>query len=271
MEEMTLLSKLIKSINAVQHEKTAKMIKVRSPFPSNFHTSEEESRDEQPIRSGKSVHYNEQRILEDAKQNAEQMLEETKIQISSWQQELKEKEEQQHQEAEIRFEKAEKSGKQEGYEAGLIEGRQAYEAEIKKAQEIVAKAKEDSIKHMEDLEPVMLEISLKVAEKIIGSALKDSEEAWMYLVKEAVAEVRSHEEIKIYVHPDWYDTALNHQNELKQIALHTQELYIFPDTAIGMNDCIIETPYGRLEASVDSQLKEIKQALLQKLKEGEKQ
>ncbi|UTR10868.1 flagellar assembly protein FliH [Evansella sp. LMS18] len=259
------MSKLIKSTNAIVSGHGEKVIKLR------MYGQREKAQDNRGsvAQSGKNVHYNERTVLEeDARKAAEEIIQDAKRQAELLENELLKQEEKIRSEAEQIFQEAEMKGWQQGYEAGQLEGRNQYEKEIRKARDLVRKAKEDYFSHLEKAEPVMLELSMGVAEKIIGETLEKSGEAWIYLIKEAVKEVRSHEEITIFIHPEKYENVLHHKDELQQIALHTRELYIYPEAGIGENDCVIETPYGRVDAGVDSQLKEIKMTLQEKLKEG---
>jgi flagellar assembly protein FliH len=262
---MILLSKLIKSTNTIVSGAGEKVIKLR------LYGQREKVRDnrESGAQPGMSVHYKERNLLEeDAKKTAEEIILNAKRQAELLQNELLKQEEEIRAEAEQIFQEAEKKGWQQGYEAGQLEGKSQYEKEIRKAGDLVRKAKEDYFSHLEKAEPVMLELAMEVAEKIIGETLERTGDAWTYLIEEAVREVRSHEEITIYIHPEKYENVLHHKDELQQIALHTRELYIYPEAGIGKNDCVIETPYGRVDAGVDSQLKEIKMTLQEKLKEG---
>lgn len=217
----------------------------------------------------RAVHHFEH-VYEEKQKEANELIENAKQEIYEWKQQLLEQEEKLKQEAELKFQQAVAEGEKKGYEAGYEAGFQAYASEIKKAQQIIERAKEDYRQKLEESEPVMLQLAMEVAKKIIGDTLEKNEDAWIHLVKEAVKEVQGQEEIKIFVHPDWYEKTLNHQDEIKEIALHTRDVYIFPSHDVEENSCFIETPFGRLDASVDSQLKELKRALLEKLKEGER-
>ncbi|MFD1636389.1 flagellar assembly protein FliH [Evansella tamaricis] len=219
---------------------------------------------------GHEGHYLEQeRVLKETEKQANQMMEDAKQQIKVWKEELEASQLQLEGERERVFREAEQQGQQNGYNDGLLQGKLEYEANIKESQQIITKAKEDYYKRIEESETIMLDLAVELAEKIIGKTLEENPQAWLHLLKEAVEEVRGHEEVKILVHPKQYEITSQHQHELKQLALHTNALYIFPDHSLKENACIIETPFGQVEASVDSQLKEIKRILYEKLKEGQ--
>lgn len=263
VEETISLSKIIKSINARELINNTKKIELRTIATTIPEIPEEE------LLEFENVDISQEEALEAAKSN----LEKERAEIAVWKEELAQLEKSQKEEVERQYQEAvaagEKQGYETGYEAGYEAGLQALSAEIVKAQQMIEKSKEDYERRLEKSEPVMIQLAMKVAKKIIGETLDAHDEAWLHLVREAVKEVQGQQEIKIYVHPNWYEQTLHHQAEIEEIALHTGDVYIFPSHDVTENGCFIETPFGRIEASVDSQLLEVKRILLEKLKEGD--
>ncbi|MDQ0253714.1 flagellar assembly protein FliH [Evansella vedderi] len=260
------MSRLIRGTYETSLKKAPKTINLRTVGQKEKGYGSRESTQEK-VNVEESVHYIEQRLAE-AELEASKIIEKARNQAEKMQEELLQQEDELKKEYEARFLQGEMEGRKQGYEAGSNEAKLAYENEIKKATEIVEKAREDYYKHLESSEPVMIDLAIEVAKKIIGTTLNEKHEAWLHLVKDAVAEVRGQEEIKIYIHPDNYELTLQHQEELRNIALHTRELFIYPNIELKETDCIVETPFGQVEASVDSQLREVKLALFNMLREG---
>ncbi|MGM9956219.1 MAG: FliH/SctL family protein, partial [Peribacillus sp.] len=122
--------------------------------------------------------------------------------------------------------------------------------------------------HLESSESVILDIALNVAKKIIGQQLEAKEETFLSLVKGAIKEAREYREVQVHIHPSRYQSILSHKDEMIAIFPKEAELYIYPDDELDESSCIIESENGRIDASVDSQLLEIK-AKLSELLEGE--
>jgi flagellar assembly protein FliH len=169
--------------------------------------------------------------------------------------------------AEEIYKQAEENGYNEGFQHGLQEGQKQYEALINDAKNVVEASKTDHFERLEEAETVIVELALKVAEKIVAEKITDQPDYWISLVKEVINEVREEEQVKLYIHPSWYEVTLAHKEELRLLLPNCQSLYIYPDIHLEENGCTIETRYGKINASVDSQLTEIKDALLEKLKE----
>ncbi|MBU9720318.1 MULTISPECIES: flagellar assembly protein FliH [Bacillaceae] len=260
------MSKLIKSNNAIQASPSSKEIKVKSIVFPNTYDGDVNDNDHSVARQ---VHYVERgELMKQAEAEAQLLIDEAKFQVESMKEEIEMYQAQIEQEAEKRYAEAFEAGTERGYQDGLLKGQQDYETCIQKAKEIVAKAEEDYYKHIEDSEEEMLELAIKLAKKIIGNTFNETNEAWVHLLREAVMEIRGQEEVRIYVNPHWYELTLQHLDELKQLALHTNKLYIYPDNTLSESSCIIETPFGQVDASLDSQLNEMKRVLVSKLNEG---
>jgi flagellar assembly protein FliH len=166
------------------------------------------------------------------------------------------------------IEQAQKEGYRQGVEDGIQKGYNEIAAEIAFAKKVVESSKKDYRHHIESSETVILNLALKVAEKIIGQQLEKDEVSFLSIVKRAIKEVRDNREVQLHIHPIQYQSILSHKDELMAIFPKDTELYIFPDDELEETNCIIESENGRMDASVDSQLQEIKVKLTELL-EGE--
>lgn len=172
-------------------------------------------------------------------------------------------------EMEQSLEAAKRQGQQQGYQHGLNEGRKQYEERIGEAQATVVSAKEGRRDRLDETEYDILALAVKIAGEIIGTTLIEDETRWLDVVKDAITEVKEYEEIRLIVHHKWYDFVVSHRKELEVLLKKTAELYIYPEAVNDELSCIIEFPYGRIDAGIDSQLSEIKQKLAAKLEESE--
>jgi len=268
---MILLSKLIKS-NDLKHpkpvEKRIKLRTVELPVRRDELLSEQ---NEGLNQSQDSVQYKEQiSTVHSEKEDLDRLKQAFQVELDEWHIEQEKEKQRTELEAELTFNQSAEEGYNKGYQEGLEQGKQKYTSLVDQAKETVELSKTDYHNKLTESTQVMLELAFTIARKIVGDALEKDDSAWLTLVKEAVTEIREQEEVKIYIHPSWYETTLQQKKELQGIALRTRELLIFPDDSLNENDCLIETPYGQIDASVDSQLRELKRVLVEKMKEGEK-
>ena len=161
--------------------------------------------------------------------------------------------------------------KQEGYQAGWKEGEQQgfdeYSSHILEAKTVVDAAKKEYHAYLEKSEQTILDLSLSIAEKSYSRKNEGDGEYFLSLVKKAIKEVKNSPEVQILVHPSQYQFLLTKKNELQSVFTNDTNLLIYPDSDLLQGSCLIESTYGRIDASIDIQLMEIKKALTQCLED----
>ncbi|MBE3569959.1 MAG: flagellar assembly protein FliH [Bacillales bacterium] len=192
------------------------------------------------------------KIMEIAENEAKKLKEKIEQEKVSWKQEK---------------ESLMKQAYQEGYERGIEQGRQdgykEYKTLLQSAKNVVEQSKMEAEKNMIQSEKVILDLAVKTAEKILGTVLEKDEHLFLSLVKRSMKEIKDSREVELHIHPSRYELLLSQKEELEAIFPSAVQLYLYPDEDLDLNDCIIETIHGRLDASVDSQLFKIRQALME--------
>ncbi|AOM83188.1 flagellar assembly protein FliH [Salisediminibacterium beveridgei] len=173
-----------------------------------------------------------------------------------------------NQQAEQIFNEAAENGFNQGHQEGIEQGKTQCDEQIQEARQMIELARHDVVRRIEEAEPDILELSVAVASRILGKTVETHPETWLHMVKQAIYEVREQEEVKVYVPPDWYPMTIQGQRELQEVAVHVGELIILPDEQLSGHQCVLETPFGRVDASMDTQLLEIRHALFEVLKDG---
>lgn len=257
---MILLSRIIKSYQAKEQKEQEVSIKIR-PFPTIELDQEEESLELDSASIYKRIEqakHEAETIVNEAHEQAQIILAEIQQAKSQW--ELEEKP--------MYMEQAQKEGYQQGKEDGIQIGYSEMAELLTQAKDIVARSKLDYVKKIEEAEPVILELAIKAAEKIIGVELEENNEAFLSIVKRTIKQVRNHREVQLHVHPTQYPFILAQKEELNAIFPINTDFYIYPDEDLSENSCIVESENGRIDASVDSQLLELRTKLIE-LMEGE--
>ncbi|MEI2355051.1 flagellar assembly protein FliH [Mesobacillus zeae] len=162
--------------------------------------------------------------------------------------------------------------KENGFVRGLMDGRnrgyEEYTELLNFAKGIIDSAKADYRQQIESAETVILELGMKVAEKIIGKAINEEKDSYMHYVKRALKSARDYKEVQLHIPPVHYEFLLTQKEELEAVFPRETDFYIYPNDDLPEGSCVIESANGRIDASVDSQLAEIKQKLSDLL-EGE--
>nr|WP_275899536.1 flagellar assembly protein FliH [Bacillus piscicola] len=202
------------------------------------------------------------------KDEADRIMRQAEYELAEVRRKISEEEEDSKLRIQEAFGNAEREGYSEGYQKGQEEGRSSFEAAITEARETIIAAKEEYEHCVEKAEPVILDLALAVANRIMYTALDREDSAWIEIVKNAIQEVKDHEDITVSVAPGQYEETIRHREELAALLGYGQNLTIFPDADLKPWSCMIETPYGKVDAALDSQLTELKTKLHELLKEG---
>lgn len=160
----------------------------------------------------------------------------------------------------------------EGFQIGYEEGRKKAIAEMEQSIQLAnattAQSKVSADKYVESQERVILDLAMTAASRIIGQAIEDHEETFLSIVRRGLKEAREMKEIKLYVSLEHFDFISKNQAELAEIFPPDVPFLIFVNEDFQTTDCYIETNHGRIVVSVDEQLNELKERLVEILESG---
>jgi flagellar assembly protein FliH len=215
---------------------------------------EEEGEEEELPEASEPDEYDlmREQILEEAKEQARQILQEAREQAEMLRNEA--------------YEEGKKQGEQEGIRSAYEEHRQILNKELRSFQQNFADVirdvsiQKDKIleKNVDDLK----KISISVAEKVIQTSIRSSEEIVKRMILRATEKLKKRQWAKIYV------TKCNTEVNMEVDAEFLESLSHLSDNLkiITMNNgeegtCIIELPDEVIDASVGTQLENIKDIL----------
>ncbi|TGB04808.1 flagellar assembly protein FliH [Halobacillus salinus] len=170
-------------------------------------------------------------------------------------------------EREALIESAKQEGYREGLEQGLEDAKMQFEEKLNQANEIIDQANASFHQTVRSSEETIIELALVSAERIIGYELDQKDEAFVEVVKRAIREVRDQPEITVTVHPDQYHHVFSQQDELQRITHSRADLSIYVRDDVDPHACLIESPFGLINAGVDQQLSELRQTLFEVVNE----
>ncbi len=268
-EGMILLSNLIKSFHYVALDDSKlieAMRKTAASRPVSIVPDDESSAEEMD-----RLHAMKERIIRDAESFAEEHIRQSIEEASL----LKEKAQQEidawWQERRAQDERIIEEMKNEGFEQGYREGasraeeaiKEQYAQTIREARAILEQAHRMKRQIIQEAEPFLIELSCSIAEKIIGKQLSISQDWIIEMIKKLLARRREQGVITLCVSPAHFSYIVDAKDELA-LALNSQaELSIVPDVTVQDDGCVIRTNFGSVDARINTQLTEIKQALRQ--------
>jgi flagellar assembly protein FliH len=159
------------------------------------------------------------------------------------------------------FEKGFAEGQERGETAGLEQAKDAIAAAADRAAKLLALAQEQADAAFANAERQVVELALAVAGKVLARQVEENPTVILPIVKTALDKVQDQEQIAIRVHPECYDLVLAARPELQAGLARASTVNVVADTALKAGDCIVETPFGTVDARVDTQLELVKAAL----------
>jgi type III secretion protein L len=156
-----------------------------------------------------------------------------------------------------RAEQAYQKRREEGYRDGLIAGRDEYALKIMDT--VMA-----SVEYLEGLESDLVKIVNEAVRKIIGDL--GSDEAVVRVVKKALTSMRDDRRVLVRVSPR--DEPAVREALLGSSGQRSPFLDVRADGRLEQGQCVLESELGVVEASLETQLKNLSEALQSRIKSG---
>lgn len=156
-----------------------------------------------------------------------------------------------------------KEGHDLGFSTGKEEAFVQYQELIKQGNQTIDLATQDYNNILDQSKEMILNLAIHTAEKILQSTLSEKPEQFTNVVKTAIQEIKDQAIIKINLSSSNYELVLQQKEELQRLLDSNTKLSIHVQSDLQENQCIIEHPYGKIDASIDTQLKEIHHVLVE--------
>ena len=114
---------------------------------------------------------------------------------------------------------------------------------------------------LKQCEKEILELVFSIAQKIIHKKIDEDDKIIKEAVIEAMHSVTEKSQIVIKVNPEDYDTIENMKPEFFRTFKDLKSIVVTPDLSANRGGCLLETPYGDIDASVEARLDKIQQSL----------
>jgi flagellar assembly protein FliH len=199
-------------------------------------------------------------LLAEAARQAELRRDQAEKEMAKWREERLQVIEEM---AQQRYEQARQEGYAAGYEAGKQAAMEEERERVERAGRLLEQAHSEKERIINEAEPFLVGLSTEIARKIIGRELAAAPEQVLAMVGEVLRRSRVHGEITVCVNHRFYDFVAENRAELLALLDGQAELSIIPDYSVQDEGCVIRTPLGSVDAKIDTQLKEIKQVLLE--------
>lgn len=267
---MILLSNVIKSFQYVAMEDSKLVEPPAAPVLKQEHLQDGELTEEQQLELDNLMQMKEQ-ILQDAESFAEEQVraamdeaaairQQAQAEIEAWWDERRQLDQE-------TIEQAMDRGFEQGYQEGLAraeaELRQQYDSMLQEASQILEQSYVLKQQIIQESEPFLIELSCSIAEKIVDRQLTLESEWVIELIQKVLSRRREKGIIALCVSPSQFSYIQDAREELLLHLDSQAELQIIPDASVQDRGCVIRSSFGSIDARIDTQLNEIKNALRQ--------
>lgn len=159
------------------------------------------------------------------------------------------------------IDEAKEQGFNEGFSLGKEESLSKYQQFLDEANVLSEAALKDYHTTIEKSTETILDIAIHTAKRILNEKFTENPDAFLDIVQTAIQEIKDQPVISIYLHPGNYGIVLQQKEELIRLLENEAKLSIYTRENIAENSCLIEHPFGQIDASVDTQLQQIRSAL----------
>ena len=150
-----------------------------------------------------------------------------------------------------------------------MQANQLLEEAQKKCEEILEEAlkiKEDAVLDYKETiraaEKEVVELSIDIAEKIINTEVNKSDDYIINIIKDAMERVVSKDEVILKLCPEDYITVTSNKKYWMTKIKGLGEITIEEDSSMEPGDCMIDTPYGTMDAGMKVRMDKIQKAIM---------
>lgn len=143
---------------------------------------------------------------------------------------------------------------QEGYRAGVERAEHDMAGRLSAVATLAEGAVGARAEFLRRCEPEVIELVFEIARKVIGEHLALNKEAIAEVARRALSIAGQAELYYLHLHPD--DAELVEKHLCRDTL--GMPLQVVPDERLNSGDCLVRTAYGRVDAGVEAQLREIR-------------
>jgi len=143
------------------------------------------------------------------------------------------------------------AARQEGYAAGLAEWNTILVEAWRSYERLLAQG-----------ETELIQLAVRIAEKIVGEELKINADAIVCIVREAVRLARRARTLLIQVSPECEMRVRDNIDSFRSLLGNSAVITVIADPGVAPGGCLVESDVGIIDARLETQLNSLEQALL---------
>jgi flagellar assembly protein FliH len=153
------------------------------------------------------------------------------------------------------------TARREGFEQGSYEAKMDNEALLNQARQTVEDARTERNEIIASIEHDMVSLVAELTEKLIGASLIINPGVILNMIRAGIENIQA-SELTVRVSPDDFETANSLKENLTEMVDSDTVLNLVKDTSLNRGDCVIDTPIGSIDSSLDKQWQSLRDDLL---------
>jgi flagellar biosynthesis/type III secretory pathway protein FliH len=160
-----------------------------------------------------------------------------------------------------------------GYQEGLKKAQTEIEADrqmaIEQNRQIIEEARQMKLDILNTAEKDVVRLVMAIAKKIINSELLANPQTISNIVRQAISNLDSPENVRVYVKPEQLQILLDsiELEGLNEIGSHDIAIEIKPDRRITAGGCIVESGNGFVDAQLETRINKVEESILEVVNE----
>lgn len=153
-------------------------------------------------------------------------------------------------------------GYNEGYSKGYSEGKAIYEGLLQEAQEIKNQGISEYNELLANAESDFISMIMDITQKVIGYEIEINKENVLILVKNAIEKCTNKDNLLLKVSEVDYEFIVENTEKLRNYVDGIGEIEVRIDSSLNAGNCIVDSPFGSVDSSIDTKFNKIKESFL---------
>ena len=142
---------------------------------------------------------------------------------------------------------------EDGYNEGMAQAQAEGQKIITEAEGVLSEAIAKRAELEESFEPDMVNLVMDIVKKLIGDTVELYPGTIVNLIKQGIESATLSGLVNIHVSPDDYQQVMEDKDSIDTFADSSVTIEIIKDPSLGKMDCVIETPFGNIDCSLNQQ------------------
>jgi flagellar assembly protein FliH len=155
-----------------------------------------------------------------------------------------------------------------GERDGLEFGQKRLETIIQPLKNLLAEVERQRRDLYKAHEREMVQLALSISNKVLHQELEGREKVITATLREAFQQVVDQRKVIFHLHPMDYQHLLDHPEEVPCILRDLETVRLIKDPAITRGGCLLETPFGEIDATLEAQFDQIVSRVWEHLEES---